>query len=442
MPPPPARNRSRDCSIGPGPPAHRPSLPEGRLPERHRLCHDDRVTREQSPQTSPEHLRSAPVAVAPQAGRARRPLLTVGAEEEYLLVDRVTRELRPEAPKVVAEAAAELGDRVTTEITSYQVEVRTDPHSGLDLFAEQIRSMRAAVARAAARHGLAAVSSGTPVLPQPLPPPLTEGDRYARSAAAFGALDDEQSICACHLHVGVPELGTALQVGNHLRHRLPALIALAANSPFWQGRDTGYTSWRTMAWARWPAAGPPPYIRSVAHFEGLVADLIATGGILDRGGLYWDIRPSHHAPTLEVRVADATATARDTVLLAAIVRALVDTALTDIEAGRPAFEPSTEILRAACWRAARDGLAGEAVDLRSHRLVPAASLVEELLTDLRPSLLRHGDLGTVTEGWAVLRAVGNGADRQRAAHRERGGLTGVVDYLADTMTAADGGPRG
>ncbi|MGW4161127.1 carboxylate-amine ligase [Streptomyces sp. NPDC004788] len=364
--------------------------------------------------------------------------LTVGAEEEYLLVDSVTRELRPEAAKVVAEAAAELGDRVTTEITSYQVEARTDPHARLGEFAAQVRSMRAAVARAAARLGLGVISSGTPVLPQPLPPPITEGPRYARSVAAFGALDDEQSICACHLHVGMPDLETALQVGNHLRPRLPALIALAANSPFWQGRDTGYTSWRTLAWARWPAAGPPPYVTSRAHFEELVSGLTATGGILDRGGLYWDIRPSDHAPTVEIRVADATATAQDTVLLAAVVRALVGTALTDIEAGRPPLRPSPEILRTACWRAARDGLAGEAVDLRRHRLVPATALVEDMLADLRPSLLRNGDLETVTEGWAVLRTVGNGADRQRAAHRDGGGLIGVVDYLMNAMTEQPG----
>ncbi|WP_260613683.1 glutamate--cysteine ligase [Streptomyces sp. WAC07061] len=386
------------------------------------------MTRDVSPQAIPEVPGTAP------AGWERRPL-TVGAEEEYLLVDPVTREPRPEAPKVVAEAAGELGERVTTEITAYQVEVRTDPHSRLDLFAEQVRSMRAAVVRAAARHGLGVISSGTPVLPHPLPPPMTEGPRYARSVAAFGALDDEQSICACHIHIGVPDLETALQAGNHLRPRLPALIALAANSPFWQGRDTGYASWRTMAWARWPAAGPPPYVESRAHFESLVAALTATGGILDRGGLYWDIRPSHHAPTLEVRVADATATAQDTVLLAAVVRALVDTALADIEAGRPAFRPSPEILRAACWRASRDGLTGEAVDLRSHRLIPATAVMDELLADVSPSLRRHGDLDTVAAGWAALRAAGSGADRQRAAHRNHDALTGVVDHLMHAMTA-------
>ncbi|MBL1109846.1 glutamate--cysteine ligase [Streptomyces sp. 5-8] len=378
---------------------------------------------------------SCAAGAASGAGRGGS-ALTVGAEEEYLLVDPVTRELRPEAQKVVAEAATELGDRVTTEITCYQVEARTDPHTSLARFAEQVRSMRAAVARAAARHGLGVISSGTPVLRQPLPPPMTDGPRYARSVAMFGALDDEQSICACHLHVGVPDTDQALQVSNHLRSRLPVLIALAANSPFWQGRDTGYASWRTLAWARWPAAGPPPYFESRAHFDALVADLTATGTIMDRGGLYWDIRPSHHVPTLEIRALDAAATTQDTVVLAAIVRALVATALSDIEAGKAAFRPPAPILRSACWRAARDGLAGESLDLRGRRLLPAAALVEQLLTELRPALLRHGDLATVDAGWARLRALGNGADRQRAVHRTHRGLTPVVDHLTRAMTAA------
>ncbi|MEU6328166.1 glutamate--cysteine ligase [Streptomyces sp. NPDC047049] len=361
--------------------------------------------------------------------------LTLGAEEEYLLVDPVSREISPESEKVVADAAAELGDQVTMEITRYQVEVRTDPHTSLAEFADQIRSMRATVARAAARHGLGIVSSGTPVLGQLLPPPFTEESRYAQSIATFGALDDEQSVCACHLHVGIPDLDQALRVSNHLRNWLPVLITLSANSPYWQGRDTRYASWRTMTWARWPAAGPPPYFESRAHFDDLVADLTATGTIMDRGGLYWDIRPSHHVPTVEVRVADAASTAQDTVLLAAIVKALVATALTDTE---PAFRPRPGLLRAACWRAARDGLAGKGIDLHTRRLVPATTLVGRLLVQLRPALSRHGDLDLVRAGWARLRAEGNGADRQRAAYRNRGSLGDVVDHLLKATAEVEG----
>ncbi|MFH7594128.1 glutamate--cysteine ligase [Streptomyces racemochromogenes] len=384
----------------------------------------------------PEGAGSATGYDAPAAGRRRR-ALTVGAEEEYLLVDPVTRELRPEARKVVAEAASELGERVTTEITCYQVEARTDPHTSLAAFADQVRAMRTAVVRAAARHGLGVVSSGTPVLSQPWPPAVTDGPRYARSVAMFGALDDEQTICACHLHIGIPDVGLALKVSNHLRSRLPQLIALSANSPYWQGRDTGYASWRTLAWARWPAAGPPPHFDSTEHFDALVEDLTATGTIMDRGGLYWDIRPSHHVPTLEIRAFDAAPTAADTVLLAAVTRALVATALADIETGRPAFRPPSGLLRTACWRAARDGLTGDAVDLHTRRLQPAVRLVERMLDDLRPALLHHGDLETVTAGWARLRTLGNGAERQRAAHRGRHRVSDVVDALAEAVGAAD-----
>ncbi|QMV04385.1 carboxylate-amine ligase [Streptomyces lincolnensis] len=360
--------------------------------------------------------------------------LTVGVEEEYLLVDPVSRQVSPEAEEVVAEAACELGGRVTTEITRYQVEVRTDPHTSLADLAEQVSSLRAAVARAAERQGLRTISSGTPVLGQAAPPPLTAGPRYDRSAAVFRALDDEQSACACHIHVGVPDLATALDVSNHLRPRLPVLIALAANSPYWAGRDTGYASWRTTIWGRWPVAGPPPYFESPDHFEELVSGFLATGTVMDRGGLYWDIRPSHHVPTLEFRFADATTTAGETVLLAGLVRAMVATALQAIGSGDPAFRPQPEMLRAAYWRAARDGLAGESIDLRTGRLAPAADQVEQLLSWLEPSLRDQGDTELISTLWSRLRAHGSGAERQRAAYQRCGSAIGVVDHLISATT--------
>lgn len=358
----------------------------------------------------------------------------MGAEEEYLLVDPVSRALVAEAEKVVAEAAGELGDRVGTELTRYQVEVRTDPHTSLADFAEQVSATRATVARAAARQGLRIVSSGTPVLGQATPPPLTAGPRYARSAAMFRALDDEQSACACHIHVGVPDLATALQISNHLRPWIPALIALTGNSPYWAGCDTGYASWRTTTWGRWPVAGPPPYFESTSHFEDLIAGFITTGTVMDRGGLYWDIRPSHHVPTLEFRFADASATPGETVLLAGILRAMTATALEAIAAGDPAFRPGPQMLRAACWRAARDGLAGQGIDLSTGSLSPAIDQVDQLLSRLQPALQDHGDTELIHTLWSHQRAHGNGADRQRAAYQTRGSLTDVVDHLISTTT--------
>ncbi|MEI5101112.1 glutamate--cysteine ligase [Streptomyces sp. PmtG] len=330
----------------------------------------------------------------------------------------------------MAESTAELGERVSTEITRYQVEGRTDPHTDLAALARQLHSTRGSIVRAAARQGLQVISSGTPVLGHPVPPPFTNGSRYTKSLARFRALDYEQSTCACHIHVGVPDLATALRVSNHLRPWLPALVAMGANSPYWFGHDTGYASWRSVIWERWPVSGPPPYFESQGHFEDLVGDLITTGTLLDRGGVYWGIRPSHHVPTVEVRVADAASTVADTVLLAGVIRALASTALGDIAAGLPPDRPQPELLGAACWRAARDGLSGAGIDLSTRRLAPAASQVARLLTRVRPALEGHGDLAAVSAAWARLQATGDGAERQRAAFRRRGNPLDVVDHLA------------
>ncbi|MFB9558278.1 glutamate--cysteine ligase [Streptomyces roseoviridis] len=374
-----------------------------------------------------------------RTARATVPL-TMGVEEEYLLVDPVSRAVAPEAEKVLAEAVGELGDQITPEITRYQIEARSAPHTSLAELGEQVRSTRTALARVAARQGLRIVSSGTPVFGQAAPTPLSPGARYARSAERFGALDDEQSACACHVHIGVPGLSEALRVSNHLRPWIPALIALTANSPYWAGQDTGHASWRTTTWGRWPVAGPPPYFESAGHFEDLVGGFLATGVLMDRGGLYWDIRPSHHLPTLEFRMADATTTADETVLLAGLVRAMVATALRAVEAGEPAPRPASELLRAACWRAARVGLAGEGIDVRTGRLAPGTAMIGRLLAWVGPALLEHGDTELVHALWTRVETAGTGADRQRAAYRHRAELADVVDHLI-TATAPLPGER-
>ncbi|GGR87929.1 putative glutamate--cysteine ligase 2-3 [Streptomyces aureoverticillatus] len=362
--------------------------------------------------------------------------LTIGVEEEYLIVDPASRAVRSCADAVASAAAKRLGEeRVGDEITRFQVEARTRPHTTLGQLAEEVREMRRAVAGAAAQQGLAVVSSGSPVLGDVLPLPVTPEPRYARSLEEFRALDDEQCAGACHVHIGLADRALAVQVSNHLRPWLPVLVSLTANSPYWAGRDTGYASWRTLSWARWPVAGPPPYFESVAHFEELVGRLHASGAVMDPGGLYWDVRPSAHVPTLEVRVADALMTADETVVYAALVRALVETALRDVAAGERAPDPAPEVLRAAYWRAARDGLGGHGFDVRSARLRPAGALADLLYAHVRPALERSGDPTNVRGAWARLLSHGTGAHRQRSAHRRRARLEDVVDDLIAAVTA-------
>ncbi|MBT2405019.1 MULTISPECIES: glutamate--cysteine ligase [unclassified Streptomyces] len=358
---------------------------------------------------------------------------TLGVEEEFLQADEDTGAVAPCAPAVVKRAQDTLAGQVDGELFPTMVETRTRPVTGLDSLRRELTRLRAGVAEAARESGCQAVASGTPVLPASGEQAgVTDKDRYLRMAGEYGSLVAEHSaeVCGCHIHIGVPDRETAVQLGNHLRPWLPALQALAANSPFHDGRDTGYASWRTMSWALWPGSGPAPLLPDAAAYDALVDALVASGVLLDRGMVYWYTRPSEQWPTLEIRVADVNAEVDTVVLLAALARALAAVLLADIGRGKEPHRVSDPILRAAHWRAARDGLQGCGVDPATGTLRPAGQLVEQLLRFARPGLEAAGDLPAVRDLWRRLRAGGGcGAERQRAAFRRRGELRDVVDLL-------------
>jgi carboxylate-amine ligase len=358
-----------------------------------------------------------------------------GVEEEFLVVDAATRSVVPRAEVLLDRARQKLGDRVCGEITKFQVEARTRPCVDAGQLLGELTEARAELSASAQAEGLRIIASGTPVLGDVVPQPITEGPRQARGTATFRSLHDEVSICAMHVHVEVLDRERAVLISNHLRQYLPTLIALAANSPYWPERDTGYASWRTLVWSRWPVAGPPPYFTSAAHYDELVATLLDADGLVDVGTIFWDIRPSARFPTIEVRVADVPMTAQESALFAVLVRALVAGAAARVERGDPGPVIPAEMLRLAYWRAARDGLGGHGVDVRTGQLVPAAELAQRLLLAARPLLADNGELERITRWLADLINSGDGATRQRHAAARRGRLTDVVDHLIEQTTA-------
>jgi len=360
--------------------------------------------------------------------------LRFGVEEEFLVVDPETRAVVPEAAAVLDAAKPVMGDRVGGEITKTQLETRTEPCATVDDLYKQLVEGRGQLAEAAASAGLRVIAAGTPVLGDVVPAPVTEGPRQDRGNATFRGLHDDLTICALHVHVEIPEKERALLVGNHLRPHLPVLMALASNSPFWAERDTGYASWRTMIWNRWPVAGPPPFFTSVVDYQQTVATLHEVGAVVDVGTIFWDVRPSEHVPTLEIRVADVPITAEESTLLAALIRALVADALVKVDAGDPGPRITAETLRLAYWRAARDGMSGHGVDLETGRLLPAPELAQRLLESVRPALSDNGDLEHVTEWLRQVVRDGDGATRQRRAVSANGSMADAVDYLV-THTA-------
>ncbi|MFD9357825.1 glutamate--cysteine ligase [Streptomyces sp. NPDC060031] len=357
--------------------------------------------------------------------------LTLGVEEEFLLVDARTLRVVPAAPLVLATAAG-LPHELHPEGTRYQVEISTPVADSAVTLRRELAGLRRTLAQAARAHGCRLLAAPSPVLAVDGPLHLTDDEpRQREQHRRFGALTDTLVSCGRHIHIGTLDVDTAVAVSNRVRPWLPTLIALAANSPFWNGRDTGHASWRAMAWSGWPSAGLPPHFTSTAHFRRSVETLLGSGAALDTKMVYWDLRPSGNWPTLEIRAPDMSPYIDTAILQAELARALVATVLRDIAEQRPEPALREDVLRLARWRAAHDGLEGFGLDPYTGAELPAADLAEALLDLLAPELASTGDLDHAARTLTALLRDGSGAHRQRTAFARRGDLTDVLRHLAD-----------
>ncbi|MGN2642429.1 carboxylate-amine ligase [Nocardia takedensis] len=353
---------------------------------------------------------------------------TVGVEEEFLLTDPVTGAPTPNNTQV-ADAAKAAGIEVSLELTSCQIETGTGVHTDIRDLHTELQQLRATLASCATEQGARLLAAGVPpTMPEGFP--VTDTPRYRQIAQNYGMIAHEQGLCGCHVHVGVPDRDAAIAVSNHVRPWLPVLLALTANSAVYQGRETGYASWRSILWRRWPSAGPPPYFTSTADYESIVAMMRSGGSILDKKMVYWDIRASETFPTVEIRVSDIPATSAESAVLAALIRATVTTGLRAIEAGQTAVAVPGEVLRVAYWNAAHSGLDGHGLDPFAGGMVSHRNLLAQLIDHVEPALRDAGDHDFVTEHLNHLDRTGNGARRQLHALRARGEVADVIDELA------------
>jgi carboxylate-amine ligase len=364
---------------------------------------------------------------------------TIGVEEELLLVSAVDGTPAPLGDVVVSTAEElathEDGDntaQIEHEFKQEQAETASKPCTGLDELRRELVDLRANMARAAGVDGATAVAIAT--CPVKVRPQQTEDDRYQTMNHEFGLLARQQLTCGQHVHVGVESREEGIAVIDRIRGWLPVLIAISGNSPFWQGSDTGYASYRTILWNLWPTAGPSDVFGTVAEYDRQVDSLVASGAALDGGMIYFSARLSARFPTVEIRVADVCTDVDDAVLLAALARALVETAVNEWHDGTPIETASVGLWRAATWRAARFGLGGELFDVRSVTLVDAWQLVDQLIEHVAPALTHFGDTGTVAESVQRLRQAGTGAEIQRATAVGANGLAAVIlDAAARTL---------
>ncbi len=354
------------------------------------------------------------------------PSRTLGVEEELLLFEPDTGRLAPAGERLVdrTDEAPALLPQVEHELKRQQVETVTSPQTDLGSLQRQVAHGRLAVAGRAAAEGAAPGAMGTFA---PRGRPLaTRDERYERMVREFAAIGERQLTCGMHVHVAVASRDEGIAVVDRIRPWLSVLLAMSANSPFHDGVDTGYASYRAILQEMWPTNGPTELFHTVAAYEQHVQDLVAVGSALDEGMIYFDARLSMRYPTVEIRVMDVTPTPERAVALVGLCRALVDTAAEEWRRDVPPAEVRRATLRGAAWRAARWGLSGDLVRPGTTELAPAAEVVAELVEHCREALVRAGDLERVEDGVRLLLTEGTGADLQRAAYARRGDIADVV----------------
>jgi carboxylate-amine ligase len=361
--------------------------------------------------------------------------VTLGVEEEFVLLDPATGAAALAAPDLVRALDGEPG--VQQELMRFQVEIATPVCTGLDGIGRELARLRRLVAGAAADLGCRLVASGTVPYRTPGLAALTDNPRYQELARRYRALVPDAGTCACHVHVGVPSRDLGVQVLARLRPWLAPLLAMTVNSPITGGRDTGWASWRYPLWARWPTARPPAVWPDAAAYDAAVCGYLAGGAAFDERSVYLLARLSPRYPTVEVRVADVCLDAGTAVLLAGLTRALVATALAEARRGTPAAAAPAEWVHAGLTAAARHGLTGPGIDPFTGQAADPRSLRSRLLDHVCPALDDRGDTGTITRLLHRLDARGTGADRQRALFATARSAPAFAEALARETLPGD-----
>lgn len=360
----------------------------------------------------------------------------LGVEEEFQLIDVGTRRLVPRAPELLARLPH---DAYVSELQRSVVETNSGVHRELAQLRDDLTERRAQLAGVAGDLGLGVAAAGCVPLAVPDEQAVTATPRYRHILADYQMLAREQLICSTQVHVDVPDRDDAVRVATHVEPYLPLFLALSASSPFAEdGTDTGYASARSLVWTRWPTTGTATPVSSASEYDRLIADLMSSGVIADPSMAYFDIRPSVHLPTVELRVCDSCPLVDTIVLVAGLFRALVEHECSALRARPtpPAVHPT--LVRAAMWRAARSGLEGDLVDVESAEPRPAPEMIERFTAMLRPELEQAGDWETVAALAADAARIGSSAARQRRELRRRNELTDVVDLLLAETSAEPG----
>ena len=370
------------------------------------------------------------------------PSFTFGIEEEYHLVDLVSRDLAS-APQEMMEALAKrLGSNVSPEFLRSQIEIGTPVLSSFAEARAELARLRREVATAASAHGLAPIAAGTPPVGRWSSLETTPKERYQTLMEDLAIVGQRLVICGMHVHVGIEDPDLRIDIMNQVRYFLPHLLMLSTSSPFWDGRDTGLKSYRLSVSQESPRKGLPGRFNSWDEYQSTIAVLVRAGVIDDATKIWWDLRPSARYPTLEMRITDVTTRVDDAVSIAALYVSLCRMLYRLRRQNLSWRSYPVFLLEENRWRAQRYGVDGSLLDFGKGALVPYAILLEEILDLIREDADALGCSREVARAREIA-ANGTSADRQLDVYRRAmaaGGspdaaIRAVVDHLVSETIA-------
>lgn len=367
----------------------------------------------------------------------KEPSFTIGIEEEYLLVDRVSRDLvRDMPPALFEDAKRVLSGQVSREFLKAQIEVGTRIHTNFAEAGRELAGLRQTVADLASAHGLAMIAASTHPFAHWHLQETTDGARYQSLAQDLAGVGRRMVICGMHVHVGIEDDELRIDLMNQARYFLPHLLMLSTSSPFAEGTDTGLKSYRLAAFQELPRTGLPQWFDSWEEFTRTVDVLVRAGVIGDASKIWWDLRPSARFPTLELRITDVCTRLDDAIAVAALFVSIVRMLYRIRRANQTWRTYPLFLLAENRWRAQRYGVDGTLFDFGKGELVPFRDLLDELLVLVREDAEALGCMAEV-ERTRTIAAQGTSADRQvqhfeariRSGASREAAMISVVDQL-------------
>jgi carboxylate-amine ligase len=355
---------------------------------------------------------------------------TVGIEEEYQIIDPVSRDLRSYVTQILEEGKLTLREQLKPEMMQSVIETGTHVCRTIDEARAEIVRLRGAIAGLAKKNGLVIAASGTHPFAAWEDQEVYPHERY------YGVLKEMQDaarqllIFGMHVHVGMPDLETGIQIQNVARYFLPHLLTLSTSSPFWNGRNTGFKSYRSIIFSNFPRTGIPGEFVSAAEFQSYVDLLVKTGCIDNGKKIWWDIRPHPSFGTIEVRCCDICTKVDEAMAIAALIQAIFVKIYWLFEKNMSFRLYNRSLINENKWRAVRYGLDGELIDFGKQQAIPARKLLPELIEFVDEVVDDLGSRSAVEYALKMIEA-GTGADRQLATYAKTNDFKAVVDQIIE-----------